>query len=445
MSFVSWMAVIGSVLLIMALSSAFLRRLPVSSGVLYLALGCAIGPWGLDLIELDLGHGAELFEQMTAGAVILSLFVGGLRLRLPLSDPTWRAAGRLAGPVMIASIAGFAVAAHLVLNLPWPMALLLAAILAPTDPVLASAVTVSHAQDHDRVRYALSGEAGLNDGAAFPFVMLGLALLHGDFDGADLGEWTLRRLLWAIPVGLLLGFVLGKVIGRIAIGLRARQRDTAAPTDFLTLALIALSYASAEAIGAWGFLAVFTAGLGLRHAEISIVEETPHPQAPDKNDEAHPPAETMVAPNVVTKEEISEPAIAAGVLVAEVFSFGDIVERLLEVFLVVLVGVALASYWDVRALPLAMLLFIVIRPLATMLLLVGTPTTYLQRGLLGWFGIRGIGSLYYLVYAMNHGLNDAMSRQFSTLVLSIIALSVTVHGLTARPALRYYERAIKGS
>jgi NhaP-type Na+/H+ or K+/H+ antiporter len=343
---------------------------------------------------------------------------------------------------MIASIAGFAIAVHVILQMPWTMSLLLAAILAPTDPVLASAVTVSHAQDHDRVRYALSGEAGLNDGAAFPFVILALALIAGPFGRAELGAWVLVRLLWAVPAGLLLGFLLGKVIGRIAIALRARQRDTAAPTDFLALALIALSYSAAEAMGAWGFLAVFAAGLGLRHAEISTVQETPHPQAPDADVEAHPPAETLVAPNVVTEDEISQPAVAAGVLVAEVFSFGDTVERLLEVFLVVLVGVALAGYWDVRAVTLALLLFVVIRPLASMLMLVGTPTSPLQRGLLGWFGIRGIGSLYYLAYALNHGLESGASRQFAGLVLSIIALSVVVHGLTARPLLRHYERTL---
>ncbi len=439
MSFVGWVALIGALLLTMTLSSAKLRQLPVSTAVLYLGFGCLIGPWGLNLVALDLGRGSPLFEWVTAGAVILSLFIGGLRLRLPLSDPTWRAAGRLAGPVMILSIAGFAAVAYFGLQMSFATALLFGAVLAPTDPVLAGAVTVSHSQDHDQVRYALSGEAGLNDGAAFPFVMLALALLGGELTSADMTSWALQRLLWAVPAGLALGFALGKIVGRFAIALRSNQRDTAAPTDFLALALVALSYSAAEAIHAWGFLAVFAAGLGLRHAEISIVKQTPHPQAPDAGMAVHPPAETLVAPNVVTKEELSEPAVAAGVLVAEVFSFGDMSERLLEVLLVGLVGVALATHWDSRAVPLALALFLLVRPLAAILLLVGTPTSYLQRGLLGWFGIRGIGSLYYLAYSMNHGLDASASRELADLVLSVIALSIIVHGLSARPLLKRYD------
>ena len=442
MTFVSWIAMVGGLLLVMALSSALLRRLPVSTAAIYLAIGCVIGPWGFDLVRLDLSHGNASFEHLTEGAVILSLFIGGLRLRLPWTDTTWRAAGRLAGPVMIVSIAGVAAVGYFALHLEPALALLLGAVLAPTDPVLAGAVKVNHSQDHDRVRYALSGEAGLNDGAAFPFVVLGLGLLASPYDAGEFGSWALQRIVWAIPAGLLLGFALGKLVGRGAIALRSHQRDTAAPTDFLALALVALSYSAAEAIHAWGFLAVFAAGLGLRRAEVSVVMETPHPEAPDNRDEEHPPAETLVAPNVVTEEEMSEPAVAAGVLVAEVFSFGDTVERLLEVLLVVLVGVSLAAHWDWRAVPVAAVLFIVIRPLASMALLIGTPTSYLQRGLLGWFGIRGIGSLYYLAYSLNHGLEGAPSRELADLTLSVIALSVITHGLSARPLLKRYESAL---
>jgi len=442
MNFLSWMALFGGLLLAMALSSALLRRLPVSTAAIYLLIGCVLGPWGLDLVRLDLTHGNAMFERVTEGAVILSLFIGGLRLRLPWTDSTWNAAVRLAGPVMLASIAGVAAVGYFVLHLSPAIALLLGAMLAPTDPVLAGAVKVSHSQDHDRVRYALSGEAGLNDGAAFPFVVLALGLLAAPYGIAEYGAWALQRIVWAIPAGLLLGFTLGRIVGRGAIALRAHQRDTAAPTDFLALALVALSYSAAEFIHAWGFLSVFAAGLGLRRAEVSVVEETPHPQAPDIRHQDHPPAETLVAPNVVTEEEMSQPAVAAGVLVAEVFSFGDTVERLLEVFLVVLVGVALAKHWDWRAIPLAALLFIVIRPAASMALLIGTPTSYVQRGMLGWFGIRGIGSLYYLAYSLNHGLKGEPAVELANLILSVIALSVVTHGLSARPLLKWYERVL---
>ena len=316
---------------------------------------------------------------------------------------------------MLASIAGVALCAWQLLGLDPASALLLGAVLAPTDPVLAGTVKVSRAADHDRVRYGLSGEAGLNDGMAFPFVIFALLWAeHGGVGGWITG-WALHRLLWAVPAGLMLGFLLGRGVGRLAIWLRSRQQDTGAPSDFLALALIALSYVSAEFIGAWGFLATFAAGVGLRRAEMHVTRMTPHPDQPKQPDhqsgsaqtpEPHPPAEELVGASVEA-EELKEPAVAAGVLVAETISFGDTAERLLEIMLVVLVGVLLASQWDPRAVPLALLLFLVIRPVATWILLAGTPTTNPQRWLMGWFGIRGIGSLYYLCYALTHGLSGS--------------------------------------
>src|SRR5918997_4670462 len=278
MDFLGWMALAGGLLLFMALSSAWLRNLPITTSAIYLALGVAIGPLGLGWLHIELGQDVRWFERLTEVAVIVALFVGGLRLRLPLKDPAWVAALRLGGPIMLASIAGVALCSMLLLGLDLPTALLLGALLAPTDPVLAGTVRVSSAGDHDRMRYGLSGEAGLNDGAAFPFVIFGLLWAQHGGAGEWITGWALHRLLWAVPAGLLLGFILGRSVGRLAIWLRSRQQDTGAPSDFLALALIALSYVAAEAVGAWGFLATFAAGVGLRHAELHISRESPHPE-----------------------------------------------------------------------------------------------------------------------------------------------------------------------
>ena len=439
MNFSAWMAVGGALLLTMALSSALIQRLPVSTAAIYLGVGCALGPWGFGVLRIDLSDSAPWMERLTEIAVILSLFIGGLRLRLPLRHPAWRAAFRLASVVMVASIAGVALCAWLLLDIDPALALLLGAILAPTDPVLAGSVTVGHSQDNDRLRYALSGEAGLNDGAAFPFVALGLLLL-GSVSMPEIATWAGVRLLWAVPVGLLLGYVLGRLVGAAAIALRTRNRDTAAPTDFLALALIALSYTAATAINAWGFLAVFAAGIGLRHAEVLTVREEPHPKAEQAAAEVHPPAETLVSPNTVTEQEMAQPAVAAGVLVAEVFSFGDTLERMLEVLLVGIVGVSLATHWDPRALLLAVGLIVIVRPAATLLLLSHSPTTRLQRTLLGWFGIRGIGSIYYLAFALTHGVQSTAGRELADMTISIVAVSIVVHGLTSQPLMKWYDR-----
>jgi NhaP-type Na+/H+ or K+/H+ antiporter len=443
------MALAGALLLLMALSSAYLRNLPISTSAIYLALGLAIGPLGFDWLRIDLRNEVRWFERLTEVAVIVALFVGGLKLRLPLRDPAWIAARRLGGPIMLASIVGVAFCAMLLFDLEPGTALLLGAVLAPTDPVLAGTVKVSSAADHDRMRYGLSGEAGLNDGMAFPFVVFALLWVEHGGAGGWITGWALHRLLWAVPAGLLLGFLLGRGVGRLAIWLRSRQQDTGAPSDFLALALIALSYVGAEVIGAWGFLATFAAGVGLRHAELHVSREAPYRDqartirqrnespAPD----SRPPAEELVGASVGA-EALKEPTVAAGVLVAETISFGDTAERLLEIMLVVLVGVLLASHWDPRAVPLALVLFFLIRPLATRVMLAGTPTTNAQRWLMGWFGIRGIGSLYYLSYALTHGLTGGAAADVVGLTISVVALSILVHGMSARPLLARFEKGL---
>jgi len=442
-NFLLWTGLGGVLLLTLALASAFVQRLPISTSVIYFGVGCLIGPWGLGLLRLDMTVASPWMEHLTELGVTLSLFIGGLRLRLSPRHRAWRAAYRLASFVMLGSIAGVAWLAWLWLGLDPPTALLLGAILSPTDPVLAGDVTVGHARERDRLRYALSGEAGLNDGAAFPFVILALYWLSSGSVGPLLGSWALKELLWAIPAGLVIGFFLGRFVGRLAIMLSSRSRNTAAPNDFLALALIALSYAIAQGIGALGFLAVFAAGIGLRSAEITTVEESPHPDADDPSVQAHPPAETLVAPNIVTARELKEPAVAAGVLVAEVFSFGDTIERLLEVLLVVVVGLSLAQHWDVRAVWVSAALFLVIRPAMTWISLSGTRINPLQRGLIGWFGIRGIGSVYYVAYSCTHGLQGSDARTLADLSLSVVAISLIAHGITSQSLMAWYERRTK--
>lgn len=187
---------------------------------------------------------------------------------------------------------------------------------------------------------------------------------------------------------------------------------------------------------------MFAAGLGLRRTELLTVEADPHPDVDSRDGAPHPPAETLVEPNQVTEREIEQPAVAAGVMVAEVFSFGDILERMLEVLLVVLVGVSLASHWDWDGLWLGLLLIVLIRPVATLLLLTGSRTTSVQRWLIGWFGIRGVGSLYYLAYANTHGLNSSDDAgKLAGLTISSVAASIVIHGVTSQPLMQWYERS----
>ena len=437
MGFLGWTTLTGAVLLAMALSSAYLRKLPVSSALVYLLLGIAIGPLGLKLLRIDLDAG--WLERLTEVAVTVSLFFGGLKLRLPLRDPAWRAVFLLAGPLMLGTIVRSQRSRTWFFGCRFPALSCSGRCSRRRDPVLASAVSVNNAADRDRVRFGLSGEAGLNDGMAFPFLVFALQWAAHDGSGDWMLGWAVHRLLWAVPAALVLGYGLGWIAGKLAITLRSRNRDTHAPSDFLALALIALSYAGAQAVSAWAFVAVFAAGVGLRRAEIDVVQRTPHPEH-DGGRESHPPAEMLASANVVP-ESLKHPAVAAGAVVSETISFGDTAERLLEVLLVVLLGASLQPF-DMRAFPLALALFVIIRPALTLAVLAGSPTTLPQRMLLGWFGIRGIGSIYYLCYALAHGVSGAAAQELAAIVLPVLALSVLLHGASAQPVLARYERSL---
>jgi NhaP-type Na+/H+ or K+/H+ antiporter len=435
---------VGLLLLVLGLASSHVQRLPITASVIYLGLGFALGPHGLGWLDFKFEPGNVWLERLTEVAVIVALFISGLKMRISPRHRAWLPAYLLAGPIMLLGIGSVALLAHFLFGLSWPYAILLGAILAPTDPVLAGSVSVGHAADKDPVRYSLSGEAGLNDGTAFPFVVLALAWIREESLGGWVARWALFDLLWGVCAALVFGYLLGERIGRWAIRIRSRERDTEAPSDFLALACIALAYTGAHAIHAWGFLAVFAAGVGLRKAELSAVEAAPHPRhrKHDGGSGTHPPAEHLVSARVASKE-LEAPAVAAGVLVAETISFGGTVERLLEITLVTMVGASLGNYWDSRALVIAGVLFCVVRPLSCVGLLAGTATSSQQRWMIGWFGIRGIGSLYYLAYALNHGVTGKAALQAVNLVLPVIAASILVHGITATPVLNLYRRSLK--
>lgn len=442
MSFILWVAVLGAVLLTLALTSSFLRWMPVTTSAVCLALGVAIGPAGMNLLKLDIKDAANWMEHLTEVAVLFSLFVCGLKLRLSFKDRKWRVAFGLAGPVMLLTILGISLLLHYGFDLAWGPSMLIGAILAPTDPVLASLVQVNDAKDYDPVRFGLSGEAGLNDGVAFPFVILALLFLQQPGDSAAwLDDWALKSLLWAVPAGLLTGYWMGHGIGRVTLSMRIRNADsTFSPNDYLTLALIALAYVAAEAIHGYGFLSVFAAGLGLRQAEVKSTGDTQTPAEhlvqPVVNHQNVEP-EAAVHGDVANLEDTQ---VAAGIMMGDMLAFGSLVERAMEVFLVTLLGVVLVAHWDWRALLIAAALFGVIRPLSVWLIPWGRLLDGRQRSLIGWFGIRGIGSFYYLFYALNHDLSPSVATLCTDLTLSIVALSILVHGISTQPMLARYER-----
>jgi NhaP-type Na+/H+ or K+/H+ antiporter len=420
-----WYPLIGVMLLLVVLGSATVKRAPISMAMIYLLLGWSFGRLGwvtLDPVE----HGKPL-EVLAEIAVIISLFSAGLKLRKPLQSRLWRLPFILASVSMVMTVALVTACAVLLFDLPVGLAVLLGAILAPTDPVLASDVQVWDPGDADRLRFSLTGEAGLNDGAAFPFVMLGLGLigLHELGDGA--WRWFTVDVFWAVAVGLAIGLLLGKAVGRVVVYLRSRHLETVGYDDFLALGLIATSYGLAVAVHAYGFLAVFTAGLALR-----IVERT-------MTGKEAPPDMSQVS---ATAEELaSDEQHAPAYMAAAVLSFNEQLERVAQLALVLVTGALLSMVdfsWPVIG--FALILFLVIRPIAVAPLALAFGMNKRQAALVSWFGIRGIGSLYYLFYAINHGVTGAAADWMLQVVLFVIAASIFLHGISVTPLMRHYAK-----
>jgi NhaP-type Na+/H+ or K+/H+ antiporter len=332
---------------------------------------------------------------------------------------------------MMLTVGLIALAGVALLDLSLGAAILLGAILAPTDPVLASDVQVSDPRDQDVVRFGLTGEAGLNDGTAFPFVMLGLGVL-GLHDVGEFGwRWLAIDVLWAVPAGLAIGAAIGTAVGRLIVYLRQTHREALGLDDFLTLGLIALAYGSALLVHAYGFLAVFAAGLALRGVE----RRATGPELDRMEDEVvrNPDDEVAVRPETA-------PVYMAKALLG----FNEQLERIGEVILVVAVGSMLTSApIPASAVWFVPLLLLAIRPAAAWIGTAGGEIAPTQRRLIAWFGIRGIGSIYYLMYAIEHGIGQSDARTLLGLTLAAVAVSVVVHGLSVTPLMNRYDRHLQ--
>ncbi|MDQ3035534.1 MAG: cation:proton antiporter [Myxococcota bacterium] len=437
-----WLVIASVALTVVTVGAALLRKLPITVAMLYLGLGVALGPAALGALTIDPWEDRVALHRVAELAVVIALFASGLRLRSPLRHPSWKQAALLAGPVMIVTIALTAAFAHLVLGVSIALAIVIAAALAPTDPVLAAEVAVRHASDPDRLRLSLTGEAGLNDGAAFPFVVLGLDLLREGGLGPWLADWALHRLLWAVPGGLVVGLAVGYAIGRIAIVVRTRAGDAQGVDALLAIATAGLAYAAADGLETWAFLAAFGAGLGFRRAEMHVTEAaSPPPIATDAAPPDGGPAETVLERELHEAAE-RHPTVAAGGILRDASATCEALERGVEFLAVVAIGALLWPIFDVRGLALAAFIFLVARPLGALLFSHPRTGGRWYRGLLGWLGVRGVGSLYYSEWAFENGLGEADAHLVSGLVLTVVAASIVTHGATATPLVRAYERRL---
>ncbi|MFF6897113.1 cation:proton antiporter domain-containing protein [Streptomyces hydrogenans] len=386
-------------------------RRPLSMPMLFLAVGMLAGLWAVPTV--DPVRSRLWVEHATELCVIVSLMGAGLALNRPVGRRGWAGAWRLLGIGMPLTIVA-TTAAALVLGWPLAPALLLAAVLSPTDPVLAAEVRVGEPtddpDDEDEVRFSLTAEAGLNDGLAFPFVLAALAVAAAPAGTAGwAAEWFLVDVLVRIGVGVAVGVVTGWVLGWMFFRARPRAlRLSEHMEGFVAIGATFVAYGAAELSRGYGFLAVFVTACTIRAAE---------------RDHGYHKV---------------------------LHGFTEQIERLLTVFLLFLLG----GYLVTHGLPsltwqdalVAVLLLLVVRPAAGYAALLGGATGPQERLVTAVYGIRGVGSLFYLAYALGHtGLFAAYADRLWAVVSFTVFLSVFLHGATAAPVIQRLDRLRRSS
>jgi NhaP-type Na+/H+ or K+/H+ antiporter len=396
--------VIGLLLLSVTLGSGWIARLPLSYALIYLVVGIGLGPYGVKLIELR--PDAQFIERLTEFVVIVSLFSCGLKMNRPLKMWAWNSTVRLIGFLMPISIFAVAFIGHFFLNLDWGPAILLGAILAPTDPVLASEVQLAHLEDRDELRFGLTSEGGLNDALAFPFVYFGIYCLKDSNWENWFKEWVIIDVIWAISAGIIMGILVAKTVSWFDKKLQHFRPVDQLMEDFIALSTILLTYSLTEIVNGYGFLAVFVAGMVVQKSYCN-------PEKP-----------------------ISQ------------LHFIERIEKLAEIGTILILGSILRLKpmlaFAGESLLVAGLLIVAIRPIGAWISTIGTSFHPASRWLFGWFGIRGVGSLYYLTYAFGEGLKGELGEEIAWITYTTVAISVIIHGISSTPLMSWYEHRVKG-
>ena len=372
--------------------------------ILYLGGGALIFalPWTTD--ALGPIEDRAFWERATELVVTVSLFGAGLKIDRRAWPHTWTLTWRLLLVAMPLTIAAVALAARGIAGLPWAACALLGAALAPTDPVLAEDLQVAAPGDGDQgeVKFAITSEAALNDGLAFPFVYAAIALADRGAPVTDwLASWALGDLLYKVTVGVVGGALIGRALAQLIYKWPSDRPFAGQEMGAVAIAAVACSYGITEIVEGYGFLAAFVAGYVVRRVGYH-----------------HEYNETL-------------------------HDFSGNAERALMGVLLVLLGGALPSLlgahlsWGGAA--LAALLVFFVRPIVGTLSVVGTSTSWPERLVVGFFGVRGLGSVYYLAYALGVA-SFARSDEIWAIVAAAILVSSLCHGFGAGPAMAWLER-----
>ena len=347
----------------------------------------------------------QITEYLTELIVVVSLAGAGLAIDCPFRFKTWTSTWRLLGIAMPIFIGVTALLGYYFLGLSLASAVLLGALLAPTDPVLAGSVQVGppNRGEEDPTRFSLTTEAGLNDGLAFPFVYLALKLAEYGFGGNWLIEWFTVDLLYRVVVGSLVGIGVGWLLSHYVFCHSDETQQEESNEGLLVMSVIFLAYGLGELVHGYGFLAVFTAAVTGR-------------QKVAKGDSYH----------------------------QKPYQFATQLEDiLLSLLLIALGGFIVTSkiqLLSVSSFIFAGLLLLVVRPIAGMISLRHLRFRAIEKRAIAFLGIRGFGSFYYLAYAQNNGTFSEINQLWQVTTV-VVLMSLLIHGVSAALAMRKLDKS----
>lgn len=386
--------IIGIASLAMAWMPSLTGKTKISYAIFYVIFG-AILFYAIPALPIASPIKYQDFTlHLTELVVIVSIMGTGLKIDEPFSLQTWLVPLKLVTFTMLLSIACVSFIAWYYFNLNFATALLLGAVLAPTDPVLASDVQVGppSEKEKDNTKFTLTAEAGMNDGAAFPFVWLAIALsATGSFEESAL-NWLWMDVLYRIGSGVIIGFAMGKLLAYLVIYLPEKKNFVIIRDGFVGIAATLTVFGITEMVSGYGFIAVFVTAVTLRNAEM--------------NHKYH----------------------------SKIYSFTDQIEKILVAILLILLGGTVVA-GILKPLTLSWILFafvflFFIRPLTAMASMIGAAYHRNEKLAISFFGIRGIGSFFYLSFALTEGSFENIEELWAIVVFIVLA-SVFIHGVTA--------------
>jgi NhaP-type Na+/H+ or K+/H+ antiporter len=390
---------LGGVALLVVWLPLLLKKLPLTLPMICVALGYAV--FSLASFHPEGLPGLHIAERVTEIVVVIALMGAGLKIDRPFSLRGWQTTWRLLGIGMPLVIVAMMLAFRFIGQMPWPTALLLAAALSPTDPVLAGKVGVGPPGSGQRgeIRFGLTSEAGFNDGFAFPVVKLAILLTTASF-GETAPRWAAIDLIGAVAGGAVFGAIIGRFFAWLAF--RPGPQLSEAGGGLVALGLAMLCFGAAESLGLNGFIGVFVMALAFR--------------ATKREDPFH---RTLA-------------------------SFADQIEHLVTMVVLVFFGGAVATGlltpFRIQDLLLALLLLLVVRPATAWISLLGSPHPAISRALTAFFGLRGIGALYYILHAFNSAEFGGSAERVWPIVGWAVLGSIFLHGVSAAPLMTLADR-----